>query len=158
MSEESANGTERASRITLIALIAGVILVVIIALIAVFGRGTPELLDDTTPEGVVQRYAQAVADGDFDTAKGFLPPGRLDPCRSVSPAEGDLRVTLVESMVTGGRARVDVLIVTTYGTGPLGGNEYESEGRFTLLETADGWLIDEAPWEFTICERSDQRQ
>ena len=54
----------RRSRITLIALIAGVVLVVVIALIAVFTRGGAAPLDEGTPEGVVQRYSQAVVEGD----------------------------------------------------------------------------------------------
>ena len=57
---------DRRSRSTLIALIAGVVLVVVlIALIAVFARGGPTQFDADTPEGVVQRYSQAVVDGDI---------------------------------------------------------------------------------------------
>ena len=54
----------RRPRWALVALLAGVGLVVVIALVAVFARGGPTQYDADTPEGVVQRYSQAVVDGD----------------------------------------------------------------------------------------------
>lgn len=56
----------------LLAIIAAVTLLVVIALAVVFTRGEPEVLDEATPPGVVQRYSTAVIDGDTATANSYL--------------------------------------------------------------------------------------
>ncbi|MGZ8804271.1 MAG: hypothetical protein ACXWZG_03090 [Microbacterium sp.] len=142
------------SRITLIALISGVILVVVIALIAVFTRGEIAELDAGTPEGVVQRYSQAVVDGDVPTALTYLVPEVADTCDRVPMGSEDIRLTLLETTERDQTARVRVLIVTVYGTGPLGANEYESEDAFDLVKVDDEWLIETSPWQLAVCAES----
>lgn len=139
------------TRVLLIALVSGVVLVVVIALIAVFARGGTTQLDESTPEGVVQRYAQAVVDGDAQAARGYLVPELADDCDRVSPSSDDVRVTLLESTERDESARVRVLIVTVYGTGPLGPDEYESEEVFDLVEVDGEWLIETTPWQLAVC-------
>lgn len=141
----------RRSRILLIALVSGVLLVVVIALIAVFARGGTTPLDESTPEGVVQRYAQAVVDGDVQTARSYLVPELADDCDRVSPSSDDVRVTLLETTENDDSARVRVLIVTVYGTGPLGPDEYESEEVFDLVDVDGSWLIETTPWQLAVC-------
>ena len=52
-----------------------------IALIAVFARGGAAPRDAAdTPEGVVQRYSQAVIDGDAQTALTYVVPEVADAC------------------------------------------------------------------------------
>lgn len=143
--------TARASRLTLIALAAAVTLVVVVALIAVFARGGPAPLDADTPEGVVQRYAQAVVDGDLETAEGYLVPELVESCERVSRGADDLRITLEETTERDDRARVEVLVVTVYGSGPLGPDEYESEEAFDLVRVDGEWRIETAPWDLTVC-------
>jgi hypothetical protein len=147
--------TTRASRITLIALAAAVALVVVVALIAVFARGGPAPLDADTPEGVVQRYAQAVVDGDLETAEGYLVPELVESCERVSRGADDLRITLEETKERDDRARVEVLVVTVYGSGPLGPDEYESEEAFDLVRVDGEWRIETAPWDLTVCVDED---
>jgi hypothetical protein len=147
--------TTRASRITLIALAAAVALVVVVALIAVFARGGPAPLDADTPEGVVQRYAQAVVDGDLETAEGYLVPELVESCERVSRGADDLRITLEETTERDDRARVEVLVVTVYGSGPLGPDEYESEEAFDLVRVDGEWRIETAPWDLTVCVDED---
>jgi hypothetical protein len=147
--------TARASRITLIALAAAVALVVVVALIAVFARGGPAPLDADTPEGVVQRYAQAVVDGDLETAEGYLVPELVESCERVSRGADDLRITLEETTERDDRARVEVLVVTVYGSGPLGPDEYESEEAFDLVRVDGEWRIETAPWDLTVCVDED---
>jgi len=144
---------DRRSRITLIALIGGVVLVVVIALIAVFAGGDPEPLDSGTPEGVVQRYSQAVVDGDTQAALTYVVPEVADACvrRSVSDEE-DARITVLETTERADTAHVRVLIVTVYGTGPLGADEYENESAFDLLKVDGEWLVEVAPWSLAVCE------
>jgi hypothetical protein len=147
--------TTRASSITLIVLAAAVALVVVVALIAVFARGGPAPLDADTPEGVVQRYAQAVVDGDLETAEGYLVPELVESCERVSRGADDLRITLEETTERDDRARVEVLVVTVYGSGPLGPDEYESEEAFDLVRVDGEWRIETAPWDLTVCVDED---
>ncbi|WES64701.1 hypothetical protein P0L94_01200 [Microbacter sp. GSS18] len=140
------------SRVVMIALGAGIALVVIIALIAVFARSGPVEYAADTPEGVVQRYAQAVIDGDVDTALGYLPEDVADRCRTIPTQSVSLRLTLLDTTEGDDFARVDVQVAASYGSGMLGSSEFDYEAEFTL-DKADGeWLITRAPWEFAVCE------
>lgn len=142
----------RRSRITLIALVAGVVLVVVIALIAVFTRGGPQSLDEGTPEGVVQRYSQAVVDGDTETALTYVIPEVADACVSRYVSDEDTRITVLETEERDDSAHVRVLIVTVYGTGPFGADEYEAESAFDLVKVGGDWLVEVAPWRLAVCD------
>jgi hypothetical protein len=144
--------TDRRARITLLALIGSVVLVVVIALIAVFARGGAAPLDPTTPEGVVQRYSQAVVDGDAQTALTYVVPEVADACVRRSVSEEDTRITVLETTERDDTAHVRVLIVTVFGTGPLGADEYEAESAFDLVEVDGDWLVEVAPWRLAVCE------
>jgi hypothetical protein len=140
----------RRPRWALIALIAAVALVVVIALVAVFLRGNPVQYAEDTPEGVVQRYSQAVVDGDLDTALTYVVAEVADTCDRIETPD-QMRVTLVKTTQTGDGAQVDVRITTVYDSGPLGTNEYSSDGTFRLVTSGDSWLIESAPWELAVC-------
>jgi hypothetical protein len=152
--DDTMSDAARRSRITLIALAAGVALVVVVALIAVFTRGGTPPLDADTPEGVVQRYSQAVVAGDPQTAIDYLTPEIAEGCERVTTGGDDLRVTLLETTEREDTARVRVLVVTVYGTGPLGADEYESEEAFDLVKVGGEWLIETTPWPLTVCQES----
>jgi len=141
----------RRSKTLLVALLAGVGLVIVIAIIAVLTRGAPEPLPAGTPEGVVQRYTQAVVDGDLGTARRYLVSETADSCDPVEQTQGDSRVTLVGTKESGDSARVDVVVTTVTGSGPLGADEYESDATFTLVREGGDWLVSTAPWQFVIC-------
>ncbi len=149
--DDTMSDADRRSRITLLVLIAGVVIVVVLSLIAVFARGGTTQRDAGTPEGVVQRYAQAVVDGDVPTALTYLVPELADSCERVPVTVEDLRVTLLETTERDDSARVSVLVVTVYGSGPLGADEYESEEAFELVRVEGDWLIDTAPWQLAVC-------
>lgn len=150
-SHDAPDPQSRRSRFLLISLVGGVALVVVIALIAVFVRSAPAQYDERTPEGVVQRYAQAVVDGDIDTALTYLVPEIADSCEEVPAGTEDVRVTLLETTEREDSARVEVLVATVYGSGPLGTSEYEYESAFRLVKVGDDWRIRSAPWEFVVC-------
>lgn len=157
MSDVAPDPPARRSRILLISLAVAVAIVVVVALIAVFVQREPAQYAEDTPEGVVQRYSQAVADGDIDTALGYLVSDVADDCSRVPIDAQDRRITLLESTERADSATVEVLIVTVYGSGPLGADEYESEGVFDLVQDGDGWLIRTAPWELIVCDPSGSR-
>ena len=143
--------TSRRTRKTIVALAGGVLLVVAVAHVAVFARGDVTPLDPATPQGVVQQYSQAVIDGDVTTALTYLAPDIADSCERVRLASDDVRLTLLESTEREDTARVRVLVVTTYGLGPLGPDEYESEEAFDLVDVGGEWRIETAPWSLTVC-------
>jgi hypothetical protein len=154
MSDDAPDPAARRSRILIISLAVTVAIVVVIALIAVFVRREPVQYDENTPEGIVQRYSQAVADGDIDTALGYLVPEVADDCDLIPTNTQDRRVTLLDTAEREDTATVEVLVVTVYGSGPLGSDEYESEGAFNLVKDGDAWLIRTAPWELVVCSQT----
>lgn len=141
--------------IVVLAIIAGLVAV---ALLVVFFRGQPELLAENTPAGVVQRYAAAVLNNDGAAAARFTTDGRSgtgQPDRPCLPADrpetGTLRVTLASTVEHAGTADVHVVLVTSYGNGPFGNPEYETEAVFGLERVTGNWLVATAPWQLTIC-------
>ena len=146
MSEDAAQ-----PRWALIALLAAVVLVVVVGLIAVLARGGPTAFAADSPEGVVQRYSQAIVDGDEEAALAYVSADIRESCERVSNTTDDSRVTLVKTSAEGDHARVKVLVTTLSGSGPLGGNEYQSEEEFQLVKIGGNWLIERAPWQFAAC-------
>ena len=135
--------------LVILSIIAGL---VVIALAVVFLRGTPGVLDRTTPEGIVQAYSTALIDGDRAAAKEFLSKDLRDNCESVEPGlAGGVRVTFVSSTVHSDSATVRVSIVTNYGDGPFGTSESESDSVFDLVNEGGSWAITNAPWQLTLC-------
>lgn len=141
----------RRSRILSIVLLAVIGLVVAAALIAVLVRPGPTPFDADTPEGVVQRYAQAVSEGDAEEALSYLLPEIADDCERASLGTDDLRLTLVGTTERGDTARVRVIVTTIYGSGPLGPSEFQSEETFTLARDGGEWFVDTSPWQFVVC-------
>ncbi|TFD01886.1 hypothetical protein E3T28_06375 [Cryobacterium sinapicolor] len=137
---------------TLIVLLSVIGALVVIALIVVFTGGEPARLDADTPEGVVQAYSAAVIDGDEQAAGGYLAEGAFEGCEDFDRGPTDnMRITLVSTTERAESADVKVAIVTSYGSGPFGADEYETQGVFDLVLVDDTWLIDDAPYELSIC-------
>lgn len=142
----------RGPRIALISLIVVVVAVVVAAVLAVLLRGGPATFDPASPEGVVQRYTQALIDGDLDAAEQLRSPTAADEGCGFFPGEmQDVRVTLVGTTADGDAAQVRVLITTIYGQDVFGSGEYRSEETFRLVGSGGEWLIEAAPWQFTPC-------
>lgn len=148
-----ASGTEpRRPDRTLFAVLAALAVLVIVALAVVFTRGDPAPLDAATPAGVVQRYSAAVIDGDETAAAAYLSDAARNRCGAVERNGVDrLRVTLVSTTERADSADVKVLITVAAGGGPFGSSEYQVQDVFDLARTGDTWLIDNAPWQLTVC-------
>lgn len=143
--------TARPDRTLLVILII-IAAVVALALVVVFTRGTPAPLDRTTPEGVVQAYTTAVLDGDLSAITPLLATEVRDNCERVDPeSDSSVRLTLISTKVSGDHATVRVSISTDYGSGPFGSSSYETEDSFMLVNEGGQWLVETAPWQFTIC-------
>jgi hypothetical protein len=133
-------------------LVGAVVILVVLALavIAIVVGGRTISLDPDSPEGVVQRYTQAVIDGDRPAAESLLADG--DTCDSYQDPyiDNDIRVTLGDVRITGDTAVVGVTI--GYGGGdPFAPYDFSDRSRFLLTNTDGAWLIDETPWPFMIC-------
>lgn len=140
----------RPDRTLLVAVIA-VVALVVVALIVVFTRGGTAPIDEATPAGVVQRYAEAVIGGDEQAARGYLTEALRDDCERIeSGTVDDVRVTLNATTEREDTADVDVSIVST-GGGLLGPSEYREEASFDLVREGADWRIETTPWQFTIC-------
>lgn len=138
------------ARRTLIVLLSVIAVLVIVSLVVVFTRGAPELLDESTPEGVVQRYSSAVIEGDEDAALGYLSDEAREQCGSVqNTVDDDFRVTLISTTSRGDSADVTVRISRSDG-GPFA-SEYSYEEDFRLVSSGEDWLVESAPWELTVC-------
>ncbi|WEO78187.1 hypothetical protein BJQ94_03880 [Cryobacterium sp. SO2] len=128
------------------------VVLVVFALIVVFSRGQPAPLDAGTPSGVVQRYSTAVLAGDEDLAAGYLTESALAGCERTSPSTtDDIRVIFQGATERDSSADVRVSIVTSYGSGPFGVDEYQSDDVFDLEKVAGEWLIADAPWQLAVC-------
>jgi hypothetical protein len=134
-----------------VALTAAVGLVVAIALVAVLVRGgNPVAFAENTPEGVVQRYSQAVIDGDEQTALTYVVPEVASACEHTGTSE-DVRVTLLKTQEQDTGATVEVRMTSLSSGGPFGTSEYSSDDSFRLVKSGDTWLIQSAPWQLAVC-------
>jgi len=136
----------------LVIILAIIAVLVVVALAVVFSRGEPALLDESTTQGVVQRYSAAVIDGDETAAMAYLTDTARTQCVDFQRASMDnLRVTLVSTTERASSADVRVLIVVSNGGGPFGNSEYETQDVFDLVKMDGKWLIDSAPWQLRVC-------
>lgn len=129
-----------------------IVAVVVVSLIVVFSRGTPTLRDESTPEGVVQRYASAMISGDDAAAGAYLTEAAVRDCDEFETGSADnVRVTLLSTTDRSSSADVKVVIVTSFGDGPFGSSEYESEEVFNLVKVGSEWKINRAPYQLMSC-------
>jgi hypothetical protein len=136
---------------TLLAILIAVGLLVVVALVVVLVRGTArESFAPTTPEGVVQRYAQAVIDGDDETAGQYLVEPS-DECDYYDPGERNLRLTFRSTDTSPTEATVRVTVTTSYSGGLFSDYEYSNDDQFRLVKSGDSWLIRDTPYEFISC-------
>lgn len=139
---------------TLPAILILIAVLVVVAVVVVFTRGAPKQLDTSTPEGVVQQYANAVIDGDGSTSAALLSPAWIKECAEMGYSQNDtsgLRLTHISTTVHDSSATVRVFMRVSMGAGAFGDSSYESEDSFTLVKIDGDWLIRSAPWEFTTC-------
>ena len=141
----------RRSRLVMGGLIAVVVIVVVVALIAVFTREGDRTYPANSPEGVVQRYARAVVEGDTDAALGYLTPDSAADCELWEAGMADYRITLVRRTVRDSTARVEVIVSEVVGGGLFGPDEYQNQEVFSLQRIDGDWKVENMPWQFRIC-------
>ena len=139
------------ARRSLLVLVAVIALLVVVSLVVVFTRGEPEQLDESTPEGVVQRYSAAVLDGDEDAALGYLAKEARVDCGTIHTMD-DLRVAHVSTEESADGDTVDVTVsLGRPSSGIFDGSSYEYEDTFVLVSDGDEWRVLTAPWDRAFC-------
>jgi hypothetical protein len=127
------------------------LIVVGIAVVLALGRGpAPPRPDPASPVGVVQSYVEALRDGDFERARGYLSQSaraELDRMRDSFPrfvdSSGVQRRYLIEPVeLEAERATVRVTISTSSArTEPFSSSTYHREVEVRLVREGDQWRI-----------------
>lgn len=137
--------------------IGAVVLVAVVAGIVAATRPSNEFRPGT-PEATVQRFVQALIDGDVSEAADFFSSGSdcdvddVERARGLDPA----RVLLQNTEIDNGTARVTVEVVTGPGGGPFDLEEYSQSHTYDLMQERDEWRITNEPWPLFSC-RGDER-
>ena len=145
----------------LVALILGALLLIAVGLIAVplAARRSPSLAPVATPEGTVQRFYQAVYNGDYSAAYAFL---SADTQRRLSLIElqQQLGVDLLRSQarvsttrVTDSHATVRVILTHFSPDGIFGSNEWQEEREILLQREGAAWKIVSGPFFVPVSEK-----
>ncbi|WP_240689665.1 hypothetical protein [Arthrobacter sp. PAMC25564] len=143
-------GRDRPDRV-LFGIVAAIAVLVVVALGVVFLRGEPQLLDESTPAGVVQRYSKAVIDSDTAAADAYLTDNARSRCANYYGGAQASRVVLISTTERGGTATVKVSIVHSAEAGPFGPSEYAEEGVLGLVKAGGKWMINELPYSLQTC-------
>ena len=143
----------------------GVLVAVAIVMAVVTGARRTTTYQESTPEGVVQRYIQAIIDEDRDKAYSYLAAELQKKC-AISDWRDQSRYgyKLDESQVTLKKTRSladDKAAVTTSITRVEAPNPFNLQPRepsfdqeFRLQKEADGtWRFYETPWPVYGCPR-----
>lgn len=137
----------------LLIVLAVIAFIVIVSVVVVATRSGSVAVDPNSPEGVVQRYTEAILDDDRDAARTLLAPRIAEDCTTTEPyVDAGTRVVLLNTRTDADRRIVNVEVSTPGGGGIFGPSDYVSRESFTLEPTDDGWGVASAPWRFTICE------
>lgn len=121
---------------------------------------SPADLDPDSPEGVVQRYLRAVADGDRDTLRDLQSPALRERCEREfhgdwSRSPGDAPVFEADLIGTDersdGTVEVTVRITEFSGEPPFGGSGYDHTEIIVLERVGDSWAVAEPTWPYHVC-------
>jgi len=134
----------------------GVVVALVVVTLVVLVLRRPAVYAEDTPEGVVQRYVQAVLDQDPEAALSWLALDVRSRCDNAMTYDmlgggfGETRATLVDTTVEGDEATVRVRLSAPGGV--LEGG-YDHVEMFRLRRGSEGWRIDPAPWPIRFCDQ-----
>lgn len=127
-------------------------------LAAVWGGAGADTFPEDTPEGVVQRYLQALQDDDYQTAYGYLSAETQAACpprefRNMTrqSADHDRRVLLEGTEVVGGQTLVTVRIARIRSEPPFPPSEYSFREEYALEREDGGWRFTGPAWPLGVC-------
>ncbi len=129
-----------------------------LAVTLVEGGGTADLLAEDTPEGVVQRYLQAIERGDTRTAYSYLTTGSQQGCTAAEFErqarrfeDSGARVILKGSKPVDEGVDVTLRISRLHVNPPLLPSESSDDVRVFLQRDDGQWHLANQPWPLTGC-------
>lgn len=112
----------------------------------------PVELDSTTPEGVVQRYLQAISDDDCATAFDYLDPGYYDGCDTIAlarSAPSEPFTASIDDDNASASGHPFVSVTLRFGTGDgLFGSGWTTYEQFEMVNINGAWLITGEAWPY----------
>lgn len=139
----------------LVGLLGLVGVLVVAALLLADSAERPTDLEASSPEGIVQRYLQAVAEDDEEAIASTLHPDRLRECDEHGDYHGDperdFSATLREVERDGDRAEVTVDITHYEGEPPFQSGGWDHREVFVLVRDGGAWRIQEPGWPYPGC-------
>lgn len=135
---------------------------VVIAIVAVVVSSVRQPADvpANSPEGLVQRYLQAVADDDPTAIRETYTPELRERCNASEPAytpvfpddSMSFEADLISTREVG-RDTVEVRVrITEYsGDSPFSGGGYDHTEVFVVEATDGGWGLAQAMWPYNVC-------
>lgn len=146
-----------------------VVLIVASVLIALLGPGkSVEEYPAGTPEGVVQRYLQALETEDASLALSYLEAEAREGCTIQEVrqqtgyfAEGShrRRVELLESKeLSDGRQQITVRVTEVNVSPPFDVSEYSHEQTYTLVQEGDAWVLEHPAWPVNYCRSIEESE
>jgi hypothetical protein len=109
----------------------------------------PEDLDPGTPEGVMQRFFQAVGDRDYEAAYALLGADLAEDCTAADLALTEFDRAVIDDVVTTGSETVvwvDVRRIEV--SDPLNPYTYNELMEFELDTSGERPVITRLPWQF----------
>ena len=132
----------------------GVLVIAAVVLVLTIPTQETRLLPENTPEGIVQRYFQALQKEDYVTAYSYLipPPSEKYPYEEWrsplirSEEKPGWKVTLGKSAVRDSEATVDVVVDVFRPSGPFDNPVRTQHVTFFLKKEGTIWKIT-SPWD-----------
>ena len=139
------------------AFVAALALVAIVVALVV-GRGDPEALPSDSPEGTVQRYLQAIADRDYDSAYALVDPAVREQCSAndfrhaahwFEGRQFSARLTGIRTFAD--ETEVSLRISESFEPPPLGRGEVGQDVHYRLAEVDGVWLLTSFGYPVRFC-------
>jgi len=141
-----------AARAVLLALAAAIVALVIAALLVVSLRSAPQPYEESTPEGVVQRYLIAFEAENMQTMQDYTIDGQSRSLCNPEPYNTQpLDVQLLRSSVGTNSATVHVRFDTRDSQFLPLPDLSAYDDVFELRKINGTWLIERMPWQVGLC-------
>jgi hypothetical protein len=135
-------------------ILAGAALLIVAGLIAIplLARRAPTLAPDTTPEGVTQRFYQAIFADDYAAAHAYLASttraqiSQLELQQQLSSQLRQSQVRVVSTTTRANGATVQVVITHVTSGDLFGANEWTEDREVLLLREGADWKIVGGPF------------
>jgi hypothetical protein len=141
--------------------VATTVLVLLLAAVLLAGRRGPAIYPDGSPEATVQAYFQAIIGNDPIAMHAQYTEEIRDRCRPPAASEiaflpvTRVRLDAVDSDDDGDHVTVRVSITQDWGGGPFAADETTFDETFRLVDTAEGWRIEDQAWPYIYCQSKD---